>query len=81
MADVNPIKTFARLGILLVGGVVFVAGQAAGLRLGQGHWVVFFNEALKPPICMAASVCAVAGFLLSYQSTRHQGARQEAGSR
>jgi hypothetical protein len=58
------------LAVLLVGGVLFVAGQALGLIFGQGGLLEFFNTAVKVPICIAASVCAIAGFLLSYK--RHQ---------
>jgi hypothetical protein len=58
------------LAALLVGGVVFVAGQALGLVFGQGALLEFFNATVKAPICIAASACAIAGFLLSYQ--RHQ---------
>lgn len=69
------------LAILLGGGVLFVVSQAAGLMFGQGHWLTFLNEAAKPPLCIAASICAIAGFLLSYDSRRHQGAREEVGLR
>ena len=55
------------LAALLLGGVVFVAGQAIALIAGQGDWLRFFNDAFKPPLCIVASVCAVAGFLLSYK--------------
>ncbi|MFF2245385.1 hypothetical protein ACFVTM_14525 [Arthrobacter sp. NPDC058130] len=60
------------LALLLLGGVVFVAGQAIALTAGQGDWLQFFNDAFKPPLCIAASVCAVAGFLLSYKSHQKQ---------
>ena len=65
------------LAALLLGGVLFVAGQAVGLVAGRGEWLQFFNEVIKPPVCIAASICAVAGFLLSYkrpqkQATQHQ---------
>lgn len=55
------------LALLLLGGVVFVTGQALALIAGQGDWLKFFNDAFKPPLCIAASVCAIAGFLLSYR--------------
>jgi len=70
------------LAILLVGGVVFVAGQALGLIFGQGGVLEFFNTTVKAPICIAASICAIAGFLLSYK--RHDEparTQQEATSR
>lgn len=70
------------LAALLLGGVVFVAGQAAGLVLGQGSWLSFINDTVKTPICIAASVCAIAGFLLSYKRREEQAkAPQEAVSR
>jgi hypothetical protein len=70
------------LAALLLGGVLFVAGQAAALIAGQGEWLAFFNESVKPPMCIAASVCALAGFLLNYKHHQKQGqARQEAATR
>jgi len=67
------------LAVALLGGALFVAGQALALVLGQGPWLEFLNESLKAPICIAASICAVAGFLLSYGARRKQ--PQEAHSR
>lgn len=70
------------LGALLIGGVLFVLGQAAGLVAGQGAWLDFFNNFIKPPICIAASVCALAGFLLSYKRPQKRAQqRQEATTR
>ncbi|MDV8148981.1 hypothetical protein [Arthrobacter sp. B10-11] len=70
------------LGALLLGGVVFVAGQALALIAGEGTWLEFINESIKSPMCIAASVCAVAGFLLSYKPHQKQGqTRQEATTR
>ena len=70
------------LAALLIGGVVFVAGQATALAAGQGEWLEFFNEAIKTPMCIAASVCAIAGFLLSYKRHQKQGITpQEATTR
>jgi len=66
------------LAALLVGGIVFVVGQAVALILGQGSWLAFFNDTVKLPMCMAASVCAIAGFLLSYRSSQNQEQPQEA---
>ena len=65
------------LGALLAGGVLFVAGQTAGLVAGQNSWLQFFNTYIKPPICIAASVCAVAGFLLSYKRSHQQATQQQ----
>lgn len=60
------------LAALLSGGVLFVAGQALALLFGRGDWLEFFNEAIKTPMCVAASVCAIAGFLLSYERPQKQ---------
>ncbi|MFF2028900.1 hypothetical protein [Arthrobacter sp. NPDC058192] len=54
------------LAALLIAGIVFVAGQALALLTGQGDWLAILNDAVKGPACIAASVCAIAGFLLSY---------------
>ncbi|MFJ5861882.1 hypothetical protein ACIQCM_10705 [Pseudarthrobacter sp. NPDC092439] len=69
--------------LLLLGGVMFVAGQAVALAAGQGQWLEFFNTTFKDPMCIAASVCAVAGFLLTYQHGNEQGvaAREATTSR
>ena len=69
------------LAALLVGGIVFVLGQAAALILGQGSWLAFFNDAVKIPMCIAASICAIAGFLLSYKGRQNQEQAQEARTR
>ena len=69
------------LAALLLGGVVFVSWQAVALILGQGSWLAFFNDTVKMPICIAASVCAVTGFLLSYKRHQKQGQPQEARTR
>ena len=60
------------LAALLSGGVLFVAGQAVALLFGRGDWLEFLNEAIKTPMCIAASVCAIAGFLLSYKRPQKQ---------
>ena len=60
------------LAALLLGGILFVTGQAIALIAGQGDWLVFLNEYVNTPMCIAASVCAVAGFLLSYKHDRKQ---------
>lgn len=69
------------LGVLLAGGVLFVAGQAVGLVAGQGSWLTFLNEFFKPGMCIAASICAVAGFLLSYTGPQPADVKQEAATR
>ncbi|MET1085527.1 MAG: hypothetical protein ABWY04_00130 [Arthrobacter sp.] len=69
------------LAALLLGGTVFVTGQAIALVTGQGDWLVLLNETIKTPMCIAASACAIAGFLLSYKRHQNQEQRQEAGAR
>ena len=69
------------LAALLIGGIVFVAGQGIALAAGQGDWLTLLNDTIKAPICMAASICAVAGFLLSYKRHQNQEQPQEAGAR
>ena len=49
-----------------------MAGQALALIVGQGDWLEFFNESIKTPMCIAASVCAIAGFLLSYKRPKNE---------
>lgn len=60
------------LAALILGGVLFVAAQAAALAAGQGDWLGFFNESVKPALGIAASVCAFTGFLLSYKPRRQR---------
>jgi membrane protein implicated in regulation of membrane protease activity len=69
------------LAALLLGGIVFVAGQAIALVAGQGHWLTLLNDTIKAPMCIAASICAIAGFLLSYKRHQNQEQPQEAGAR
>lgn len=69
------------LAASLLGGIVFVAGQALALLAGQGAWLGFFNNTVKTPMCIAASICAVAGFLLSYRKHQNQDQPQEASTR
>ena len=56
------------LAVSLVGGILLVTGQALSLVLGQGQWLSFLDVTAKGPICVAASLCAIAGFLLSYRN-------------
>jgi uncharacterized membrane protein SirB2 len=69
------------LAALLIGGIVFVAAQAIALVAGQGDWLTLLNDTIKAPICIAASICAIAGFLLSYKRHQDQEQPQEAGAR
>ncbi|MET3903319.1 hypothetical protein [Paenarthrobacter sp. 4246] len=69
------------LAALLLGGVVFVAGQAIALMVGNSEWLTFLNDFLKDPMCIAASICAIAGFLLSYKRHQEQGQPEEARTR
>ncbi|MEX5305549.1 hypothetical protein RF644_07275 [Kocuria sp. CPCC 205258] len=56
------------LGVSLLGGILLVLAQTVALVIGQGLWLVFLNDTAKIPVVIAASVCAVAGFLLSYRT-------------
>ncbi|WP_087871846.1 hypothetical protein [Arthrobacter globiformis] len=67
----------ASLALLLIAGIVFVAGQALALVTGQGEWLEALNEGVKAPACIAASVCAIAGFLLSYRQPAKQNHPQQ----
>ena len=69
------------LAALLIGGIVFVTGQAIALAAGQGDWLTLLDDTIKAPVCIAASICAVAGFLLSYKRHQNQEQPQEAGAR
>jgi membrane protein implicated in regulation of membrane protease activity len=69
------------LAAMLIGGVVFVTGQAAALIAGKGAWLTLLNETIKTPMCIAASACAIAGFLLSYKRHQNQEQPQKAGAR
>jgi hypothetical protein len=69
------------LAVLLIGGIVFVAGQGIALAAGRGDWLTLLNDTIKAPVCIAASICAVSGFLLSYKRPQNQEQRQEAGAR
>ncbi|MEW1921526.1 hypothetical protein [Pseudarthrobacter oxydans] len=69
------------LAALLAGGMVFVAGQAIALVAGKGDWLTLLNDTIKAPLCIAASLCAVAGFLLSYKRRQDQDQPQEAEAR
>jgi hypothetical protein len=67
---------------LLLGGVMLVAGQAIALIAGQGAWLEFLNDSIKTPMCIAASICAIAGFILNYNRYQKQGQTpQKASSR
>jgi membrane protein implicated in regulation of membrane protease activity len=69
------------LGVLLLGGVLFVMGQAIAVVIGQGSWLALLNDTVKPLICIAASICAIAGFLLSYRHLQKHENQREAATR
>ncbi|MGP0222385.1 MULTISPECIES: hypothetical protein [unclassified Paenarthrobacter] len=69
------------LAALLAGGVLFVTGQALSLAAGQGEWLTFLDDVFKPMMSIAASVCAVAGFVLSYKKHQPQEDHAEATAR
>ena len=62
------------LTALLLGGIVFVAGQAIALVAGQGHWLTLLNDTIKAPMCIAASICA------RTRASRCTGSATETGS-
>ena len=53
--------------LLLLGGLVIVATQAAGLIVGKGDWLTAVSETLEPPTFIAASIAGILAFALSYQ--------------
>jgi len=57
------------LAIALAGGILLVLAQTVALVAGQGTWLSVLNDTAKTPVIIASSVCAVAGFLLSYRKT------------
>jgi hypothetical protein len=54
------------LAAFLAGGLIIVLAQAATLAAGDNTSLLYLNDAAKLPVCAAASICAVAGFLLNY---------------
>jgi hypothetical protein len=57
------------LALSLAGGILLVLAQGIVLLAGQGPWLTFLNDTAKIPVIIASSVCAIAGFLLSYRKT------------
>jgi hypothetical protein len=53
--------------LLLLGGLVIVAVQAAGLIVGEGGWLTAVSETVEPPTFIAASIAGILAFALSYQ--------------
>jgi hypothetical protein len=53
--------------LLLLGGLVIVVTQVAGLIAGQGGWLTGVSETVEPPTLIAASIAGLLAFLLSYQ--------------
>ncbi|GAA0494359.1 MULTISPECIES: hypothetical protein [Streptomyces] len=58
-----------RLSILvfLTGGLVIVLGQALGIVLGDARWVAAMESGVQPSTCIAASICGILSFALSYR--------------
>ena len=69
--------------VFLVGGVVIVAGQAVAIAAGNASWVEQVATAAEPPTCIAASICGILSFVLSYRSIppSDEGAGIRAGDR
>ncbi|MGW6400368.1 hypothetical protein [Streptomyces sp. NPDC055134] len=65
---IRLLQLLFRLSVIafLVGGVLIVLGQAAGIALGDAAWVSAVEEHAGPPTCIAASVSGLIAFLLSY---------------
>ncbi|MGW6753506.1 hypothetical protein [Streptomyces sp. NPDC055006] len=65
---IRLLQLLFRLSVLafLVGGVLIVLGQAAGIALGDAAWVSAVEEHAGPPTCIAASASGLIAFLLSY---------------
>ncbi|MGY0490004.1 hypothetical protein [Streptomyces sp. WG-D5] len=57
-----------RLSIVafLIGGTVTVLGQALGIVLGDAAWVETVAADAGPATCVAASICGMLSFVLSY---------------
>lgn len=69
------------LGLSLLGGISLVFAQAVALLIGHGPWLVLLNESAKTPVVVAASVCAVAGYLLGYRTPAPTTAPQQEARR
>ncbi|MGX5358591.1 hypothetical protein [Kocuria sp. KH4] len=69
------------LGLSLLGGISLVLAQAVALLIGHGPWLVLLNESAKTPVVVAASVCAVAGYLLGYRTPAPTTAQQQEARR
>ncbi|GGZ35174.1 hypothetical protein [Streptomyces poonensis] len=54
--------------VFLAGGVVIVAGQAVAVAAGSATWLERVASTAQPPTCIAASVCGILSFVLSYRS-------------
>lgn len=54
------------LATALLGGVALIAWQGAGLVAGSGSTVTEPNGTFKTVICVAASVAAIAAYLLTH---------------
>ncbi|MFC9462606.1 hypothetical protein ACFWN5_30420 [Streptomyces sp. NPDC058430] len=65
---IRLLQLLFRISVLafLVGGVLIVLGQAAGIALGDAAWVSAVEEHAGPPTCIAASASGLIAFLLSY---------------
>ncbi|AEY93996.1 hypothetical protein SHJG_8731 [Streptomyces hygroscopicus subsp. jinggangensis 5008] len=52
--------------VFLIGGLVIVTGQAIGIVSGKAQWVVDVETGAQPSVCLAASICGILSFALSY---------------
>ncbi|MFI8993743.1 hypothetical protein [Streptomyces sp. NPDC053542] len=53
--------------VFLTGGLVIVLGQALGIVLGDARWVAAVQSGAQPSTCIAASICGILSFVLSYR--------------
>ena len=54
------------LALALIGGLVLIGWQSLGLLVGSGVTVSAPNGVFKTVICVAASIAAVAAYLLTH---------------
>ncbi|OFP38063.1 hypothetical protein [Corynebacterium sp. HMSC071B10] len=66
------------LAAFLIGGFVLVGLQAIGVFMGNGDVVTGVNDALAPWVFGAATLCALAAFVLGYRPKARQARKAQA---
>lgn len=66
------------LAAFLIGGFVLVSLQAIGLFMGSGEVVTGVNDKLAPWVFGAATLCALAAFVLGYRPEARQARKAQA---